>query len=59
MSRVRANEIDALRRAVEQYEDIKRVVVQIVNENPEGLTPKIRPLFGQRPRVARRLRRAA
>ncbi len=59
MSRIRANEIEALRRAVEQYEDIKRVVVQIVNENPEGLAPKIRPLFGQRPRVARRLRRAA
>lgn len=59
MSRIRANEIEALRRAVEQYEDIKRIVVQIVNENPEGLAPKIRPLFGQRPRVMRRLRRAA
>lgn len=59
MSRIRANEIESLRRAVEQYEDIKRVVVQIVNENPEGLAPKIRPLFGQRPRVTRRLRRAA
>ncbi len=59
MSRIRANEIEALRRAAEQYEDIKRVVAQICRENPEGLTPKIRPLFGQRPRVARRLRRAA
>ena len=59
MSRIRTNELAALRRAAEQYEDIKRVVAQIVNENPEGLTPKIRPLFGQRPRVARRLRRAA
>jgi len=57
MSRVRANEIDALRRASEQYEDLKRVVAQIVNANPKGL--QIRPLFGQRPRVARRLRRAA
>ncbi len=59
MSRARANEIAALRRAVDQYENLKRVIVQIVNENPEGLAPKIRPLFGQRPRVARRLRRAA
>lgn len=59
MSRIRANEMGALRRAVEQYEDIKRVVVQIVNENPEGLTPKIRPLFGQKPRVGRRLRRVS
>jgi len=57
MSRVRANEIEALRRAVEQYEDLKRVVAQICRENPKGL--QIRPLFGQRPRVTRRLRRAA
>ncbi len=57
MSRIRANEIEALRRAVEQYEDLKRVVSQIVDANPRGL--QIRPLFGQRPRVARRLRRAA
>lgn len=59
MSRIRANEIAALRRASEQYEDLKRVVAQICRENPEGLTPKIRPLFGQRPRVMRRLKRAA
>ncbi len=57
MSRIRANELAALRRAAEQYEDIKRVVAQVVSANPQGL--QIRPLFGQRPRVARRLKRAA
>lgn len=57
MSRVRANEIAALRRAAEQYRDLAQVVAQIVNANPNGL--QIRPLFGQRPRVTRRLRRAA
>lgn len=59
MSRIRSNELESLRRAVEQYEDIRRIVAQICRENPEGLTPKIRPLFGQRARTVRRLRRAA
>ena len=57
MSRIRTNELAALRRAAEQYRDLTRVVAQIVNANPNGL--QIRPLFGQRPRVGRRLRRAA
>ena len=58
MSRDRLREIEALRRASEEYRDLAQLVASICRENPEGLTPKIRPLFGQRPRVARRLRRA-
>ncbi|HEY0878962.1 MAG TPA: hypothetical protein VGE10_10985 [Zeimonas sp.] len=59
MSRTRTNEIDAMRRTAEQYRDLAQLVARIVNDYPEGLTPKIRPLFGQRPRVMRRLKRAA
>ncbi len=59
MSRIRANEIESLRRASDEYRDLAQLVARICRENPEGLTPKIRPLFGQRPRVLRRLKRAA
>ena len=57
MSRDRLREIEALRAASEQYRELAQLVARIVNANPKGL--QIRPLFGQRPRVARRLRRAA
>ncbi len=57
MSRIRANEIESLRRASEQYRDLAQLVAQICRQNPQGL--QIRPLFGQRPRAARRLKRAA
>jgi len=57
MSRDRVREIESLRAASEQYRELAQLVARIVNENPQGL--QIRPLFGQRPRVMRRLRRAA
>ncbi|MCD6674890.1 MAG: hypothetical protein LT106_18810 [Burkholderiaceae bacterium] len=59
MSRYRLREIDALRRASDEYRDLAQLVARICRENPQGLMPTIRPLFGQRPRVGRRLRRAA
>jgi len=52
MSRIRSNELESLRRAVEQYEDIRRIVAQICRENPQGLQCK--PLFGQESEAADR-----
>jgi hypothetical protein len=57
MSRARANEIAALRRASDEYRDLAQLVARICRENPQGL--QIRPLFGQKPRVGRRLRRVS
>ena len=53
----RLNEILVMRASHDAYRELLARVADLTRRHPRGLA--IRPLFGQPPRVARRLRRAA